>query len=74
MITLINFEPVTSGIYRCDFGVDAVADVASLPTTGDLSDYGLSSVKPAPWSMAIVAADKSMYYLNGSNVWTKIGG
>ena len=73
MITLVNYKVLNTEKARCDFGCDTSADVANLPTTGDLEAYGLKTLKAAPWSMAVVAADKSMYYFDSAK-WTKIGG
>lgn len=78
MITLVGYTLTTDpNKIACDFGCDSTADIENLPTTTHLGAYGFTNKYCAPWSLAIIAADKSMYYLrdvgDGTFVWTKMG-
>lgn len=71
-IDWVNYRPPT-GKTHMEFGCDTEADIASLPTTGTYTENGCEYGTPDLWSLATVAANKSIYYLASGCVWTKMG-
>ena len=72
MIELIDYDRLDENNVRGLFGCDSAEEVNSLPTTQDLTAYGLPHVHAAYWSLCIVGPDKRFYYRTETG-WERIG-